>query len=148
MTIEVMTIDDYDAVYNLWIHTPGMGLNNLDDSRAGIEKYLTRNPKTCFVAKETGKVVGVILSGHDGRRGFIHHTAVDVSHRRQGIATKLVDEALHALRAEGITKAACVVFSANETGNRFWEAIGFEKRTDLTYRNKIISTETMERIDT
>ena len=56
ITIRVMTIQDYDAVYDLWIHTPGMGLNSTDDSREGIAFYLKRNPETCFVAEENGKV--------------------------------------------------------------------------------------------
>lgn len=76
MQIRKMTIDDYDSLYELWIHTPGMGLNDVDDSREGISRYLERNPKTCFVAEENGRLLGGILSGHDGRRGYIYHTAV------------------------------------------------------------------------
>ena len=44
INIRVMSITDYDGVYNLWNNTPGMGLNSTDDSREGIEKYLKRNP--------------------------------------------------------------------------------------------------------
>ena len=74
--IRIMTISDYEQVYALWLSIPGMGLNNLDDSKEGIEKYLKRNPSTCFVAEKNDSIIGVILSGHDGRRGYIHHTAV------------------------------------------------------------------------
>ena len=49
--IRVMSITDYDGVYNLWINTPGMGLNSTDDSRKVIEKYLKRNPTSSFVAE-------------------------------------------------------------------------------------------------
>ena len=105
-----MTIEDYEEVIELWNNTPGMGLNNLDDSKEGISKYLKRNTNTCFVAKDEGKIFGVILSGHDGRRGFIYHTTVATSHRRKGIGKKLVDLALSALREEGINKVALVVF--------------------------------------
>jgi len=142
-----MTIDDYDDVYRLWVNTPGMGLNNLDDSKEGIEKYLNRNPNTCFIASENGILLGVIMSGHDGRRGYIHHTAVAVSERNQGIGKRLVEEALSALKNEGINKVAFVVFRKNEMGNAFWERIGFEERTDLVYRNKVISNAEMKRID-
>jgi len=147
MQIQKMTIDDYDNVYNLWLSTPGVGLNNLDDSRDGIEKYLKRNPNTSFVTRENGKLTGVILSGHDGRRGFIYHTAVDVSHRNKGIGKKLVEAALNALQKEGINKVAFVVFKQNETGNAFWEKLGFDERTDLVYRNRIISKSEMKRLD-
>lgn len=50
MKIRTMSIDDYEKIYNLWINTPGMGLNNIDDSKEGINKFLKRNPTTCFVA--------------------------------------------------------------------------------------------------
>lgn len=146
MLIRKMTIEDYEAVYQLWISTPGMGLNNLDDSREGIEKYLRRNPATCFVAEKDGQIVGVIISGHDGRRGYIYHTAVAVSERNQGIGSALVDTAMAALEAEGIHKCALVAFERNETGNRFWENYGFTTRPDLVYRNKTIQE--FVRIDT
>lgn len=145
MIIRNMTIDDYDAVYNLWIKTPGMGLNNIDDSKEGIEKYIKRNPATCFVAEEEA-VIGVIMCGHDGRRGYIHHTTVDVDYRKNGIAKALVQNALQALETEGISKVALVVFEKNELGNAFWEKIGFSDRTDLVYRNKSIRE--LIRIDT
>ena len=138
MTIRVMTIEDYDAVYKLWISTPGMGLNTTDDSREGIAKYLRRNPSTSFVAQEDGKIVGVLLAGHDGRRGFIHHTAVLPEYRNRGIARTLAESALDALEKEGIHKVALVVFERNEDGNAFWEKVGFTAREDLVYRNKSI----------
>lgn len=146
VTIRVMTIEDYAGVYDLWIHTPGMGLNTTDDSQEGIDKYLKRNPTTCFVAEAEGRIIGVIMSGHDGRRGFIHHTAVLPAYRKQGIARKLVDHAMNALEREGIHRVALVAFQSNEAGNGFWEHIGFTSRDDLVYRNKAIHE--LHRIDT
>jgi len=139
MNIRIMTPNDYDQVYTLWTNTPNMGLNNVDDSREGIQKYLLRNPNTCFVAETNGKIAGVILSGHDGRRGYIHHTAVAQNLQRQGIGAKLVAAAMAALEQEGITKVALVVFENNQSGNTFWEGIGFTDRSDLVYRNKAIA---------
>ena len=146
INIRVITIDDYDEVYQLWIHTPGMGLNSIDDSRAGIEKYIKRNPTTCFVAETESKIVGVIMAGHDGRRGYIYHTAVSSVYRNQGIGKRLVDSAMSALEQEGINKAALVVFERNEIGNKFWSHLGFTERDDLIYRNKNIHV--LDRIDT
>ncbi len=138
ITVRVMSISDYDGVYDLWIHTPGMGLNSTDDSHEGIERYLKRNSATSFVAESDGRIVGVIMAGHDGRRGYIYHTAVLPAYRNQGIAKKLVDRAMAALDDEGINKAALVTFKTNDTGNGFWESIGFTERDDLVYRNKNI----------
>ena len=88
----------------------------------------------------------MILAGHDGRRGFIHHTAVSPLHRKEGIGTKLSDEALRALKKEGITKVALVAFKRNQQGNEFWEKHGFQVREDLNYRNKALVD--LKRIDT
>ena len=146
MKIRQMVIEDYKQVYDLWINTTGMGLNNLDDSEEGIEKFLKRNPSTCFVAEQDNKIIGVILSGHDGRRGFIYHTTVNQEYRKQGTGKKLVDHALDALEKEGLHKVALVVFERNSLGNAFWESQGFSGRGDLVYRNKSIHE--LVRIDT
>ena len=141
-----MSISDYEQVYQLWLSCAGMGLNNLDDSREGIERFLIRNPETCFVAEEGQKIIGVIIAGNDGRRGYIYHTAVIDGYRNQGIATRLVNEAMKALETLGIHKTALVVFSKNTDGNVFWEKMGFASRKDLVYRNKAITE--LIRIDT
>ncbi len=141
--IRIMTPDDYDAVVACWTSCPGMGLNTIDDSRQGITRYLQRNPTTSFVHENDD---GVILAGHDGRRGYIYHTAVSPEHQHQGIGTALVNATLHALANEGIVKVALVVFAHNAAGNMFWERLGFDARGDLTYRNKALREIT--RIDT
>ena len=146
MNIRKMIIADYDKVYNLWLSTPNMGLNNLDDSREGLKKFLDRNPNTCFIAEEDSNTVGVILSGHDGRRGFIYHVTVKPEKRNKGIATKLLNTSLSSLKGEGINKVALVVFNKNTLGNSFWEKRGFSIREDLVYRNKSLTE--MIRIDT
>ncbi|WP_017414955.1 GNAT family N-acetyltransferase [Clostridium tunisiense] len=135
MKIRLLAIEDYEKVYDLWTNTKGMGMRSLDDSYEGIEKFLKRNPTTNFVVEADNNLVGVILCGHDGRRGYIYHTAVNPDYRRKGLGEALVSAALEALKKEGINKAALVVFSNNDVGNKFWESIGFEKREDLIYRN-------------
>ncbi len=137
-TVMVMCQKDYSEVYELWSSCEGVGLNKIDDSELGIERFLLRNPGTCFVAKQEGKVVGAILAGQDGRRGYIYHLAVVKQYRGQGIGKELVCCAVNALNRLGIQKTALVVYSDNENGNQFWEKIGFEIRDDLNYRNKMI----------
>ena len=151
MEIRPMTIADYPGVYELWISSAGMGLNNLDDSEEGIGRFLDRNPTTCFVATEGNKVVGVIIAGHDGRRGYIYHTAVAKQYKRQGIGRKLAESALKALSEEGITKVGLFVFNRNEGAKRFWGKMGFAARTpeegdDIVYYNKALAD--IKRIDT
>lgn len=142
-----MTIHDYDMVYSLWLSCSGMGLNNIDDSREGIERFLNRNPETCFVAENNdGEIIGSVLCGNDGRRGYIYHTAVSPRYQQHGIGRELVSSVMSALCKLKISKAALVVFNNNQNGNEFWEKIGFTQRNDLVYRNKSIVE--LERIDT
>lgn len=110
MLIRKMTINDYDSVYSLWMSCAGMGLNNLDDSKSGIDKFIKRNPDTCFVAEKNCIIVGTVMAGNDGRRGYIYHTAVHPDYRKHGIAKKLVDNAMNELSKLGINKVALVVF--------------------------------------
>ena len=146
MKIRLMQLDDYEKIYELWMSCVGMGLNNLDDSKEGIEKFLQRNPDTCFVAEVEESIVGVIMTGSDGRRGYIYHTVVNPQYRKQGIAKSLVDSAMTALKKIGINKVALVVFERNENGNDFWEKLGFTARDDLIYRDKALTE--IVRIDT
>jgi len=141
LVIRPMLIEDYDAVFNLWDTTAGMGMRTLDDSLEGITKFLVRNPNTCFVAELDNQIVGVILCGQDGRRGYIYHTAVKLDCRKRGIGTALVNATLEALKKEQINKVALVVFTTNSLGNKFWENIGFEMRDDLVYRNISLNTQ-------
>ncbi len=140
MNILRMTIDDYEDAFKLWANTEGMGLRALDDSREGIHAFLQRNPNTNFICRDGGELVGTILSGHDGRRGYIYHVLVKSSYRRLGIGKKLVKEVVNALEREGINKVALVVFSNNLKGNAFWESIGFANRSDLNYRDFAINS--------
>ena len=145
MKIRKIKKSDWKKILELWQNIPGMGLNNIDDSKDGIIRFLKRNPKTCFIAEENGTAAGTIIAGHDGRRGYIYHTAVLPEFRRRGIATELLARSVDALKKQGIAKAALVVFSDNEAGNAFWEKQGFTKRSNLVYRNKVITEKEMIR---
>lgn len=131
-----MTIDDYEKLFELWKNTPNMGLRSLDDSKEGVSVFLKRNPNTNYVSYDGEKLIGAILSGHDGRRGYIYHTVVLPEYRKQGIASKLVDAAVAALQKEGITRVCLNVMETNETGKQFWIRKGWEKKDfwDFTVR--------------
>lgn len=137
--IRTMTMEDYDEVFRLWLATEGMGLRSLDDSREGISLFLKRNPETSFVAWEDERLVGVILCGHDGRRGYIYHTVVKKECRRRGIATRLIDAAVTALQKEGITRVCLNVMEKNEQGKAFWRNRGWEKKDFLGFYSKSIT---------
>jgi ribosomal protein S18 acetylase RimI-like enzyme len=137
MTADIaeMTPAEYDAAYGLWRRTEGMGLSETD-SRDGIAVFLERNPGLSFVARVLvarvrGEVVGTLLCGHDGRRGYLHHLAVTPACRNRGIGTRLVETCLARLAERGLRKCHVFVRADNEDGRRFWRRRGWQERSDL-----------------
>lgn len=145
VTIRLFNIEDYQDLIDLWKGLPGFnqGLRSIDDSQAGIAKFLQRNPNTCFVAEADKQLVGGILAGHDGRRGYIYHAAVKLEYQGRGIGKQLAERACQALQDEGITKAGMLVFASNKQGNAFWESQGWQTRPDLVYRNKTLNPDNL-----
>ncbi|WP_122643165.1 GNAT family N-acetyltransferase [Luxibacter massiliensis] len=139
--IRIMTIEDYDGVYSLWMKIKGFGIRSVDDSREGIARFLKRNPTTSVVAVEDGQIVGSILCGHDGRRGCLYHVCVDEGFRRKGIGKAMVVKAMEALRQEGISKVSLIAFTKNDIGNAFWNTIGWTERLDLNYYDFVLNAE-------
>src|SRR5262249_7071962 len=124
MTAEIteMTLADYDAAYQLWQMTEGMGLSEAD-SRESIAAFLERNPGLSLVAWVRGEIVGTLLCGHDGRRGYLHHLAVTPTFRGQGIGTSLVKTCLGRLAERGLRKCHVFVRADNQGGQQFWRKI-------------------------
>jgi ribosomal protein S18 acetylase RimI-like enzyme len=146
MEIRKMIIQDYEKVYELWMSCKNMGFNDIDDSKEGISRFLERNPNTSFVAIQNEKLIGIILGGHDGRRGYIYHLSVNENYRQKRIGSELVKNCLDAFKQEKISKVALLVFKYNEVGNLFWEKQGFILREDINYRN--VALRELVRLDT
>ncbi|MDH3760414.1 MAG: GNAT family N-acetyltransferase [Gammaproteobacteria bacterium] len=130
MNFRVMQISDYDTVVRLWKACEGLSLRDAD-SRSGIDRYLQRNPGLSFVAEKDARILGSIMAGHDGKRGYIQHMAVDESVRNRGIATKLVEHCLAALKAQGIEKSHVHVLKDNRAGRAYWSARGWTRRCEI-----------------
>lgn len=130
MIIREMTIDDYDEVYEMWQITTKRALSKADE-RDQMERYLKHNAGMSQVAVVDGKIVGTVLAGHDGRRGFIHHMAVLPEFRRKKIGHALAQTAIQKIREQGIYKTHIFCYQNNETGQSFWRDFGFDKREDV-----------------
>lgn len=137
ITIHEMDIKDYDQIYQLWESSENIGLSKAD-SRYGITRFLERNPGMSYVAWKGDVLVGTVLCGHDGRRGYIHHLMVHPDHRRQGIGQSLVSRCMFALTRIGIQKCHLFVFEDNIGGIKFWENLGWTKRVELTMMSHVI----------
>lgn len=138
LVLRPMAITDYTAVRALWASCEGVGLNDADQPDS-LRAYLERNPGMSFIAQEDDAIVGAVLCGHDGRRGYLNHLAVSPSHRHHGIARRLVDRCLEALQCAGIAKCHLFIFSSNTNGRNFWRQIGWELRSDLTVASRILA---------
>lgn len=128
--IHEMAPAHYDRVMALWQATEGIGLSDADE-RERIAAYLARNPGLSFVALADGAVVGAVLCGHDGRRGYLHHLAVAPAFRGRGIGRELVGACLAGLKGAGIQKCHLFVYRDNAEGRAFWERIGWHWRREL-----------------
>ncbi|MBQ1350175.1 MAG: GNAT family N-acetyltransferase [Ruminococcus sp.] len=146
MQIRPMTINDYDEVFAMWQITTKRALSKADE-RDQIERYLLRNAGMSQVAVVDGKIVGTVLAGHDGRRGFIHHMAVLPDYRRRHIGHRLAEKAIEMISRDGIDKTHIFCYQNNETGQNFWKDFGFEKRDDVFVFSYVNSKQTKEGIE-
>ncbi|MCV2403143.1 GNAT family N-acetyltransferase [Marinomonas sp. C2222] len=130
MNYREMTINDYEEVMSVWAESEGLKLRDAD-SKEGIHTYLERNPDLSFVAVSDNCIVGTIMSGHDGKRGYIQHLSVLPAYRNQGVAKTLVDHALASLKGVGISKSHIHVLADNVQAKAFWIKQGWLKRDDI-----------------
>ena len=141
--VRVMKIEDYDEVYALWKSIKGFGMRSIDDSHEGIEMFLKRNPNTCAVYEEDGRIVGAILCGHDGRRACLYHVCVSEAYRMHGIGKKMVEFCCERLKEEKINKVCLNAFVTNTVGNKFWQKMGWTLRDDMNYYDYVLNSDNL-----
>ena len=129
MKIREFEIQDYDTVRALWqaaglILRPG---DELEDVRLKLE----RDPDLFLVAEQVDEIVGSVIGGWDGRRGWIYHLAVKSEHQRKGIGVGLVREVERRLVTKGAKKVNAQIYKWNERSSEFFRAIGYETQPDL-----------------
>ncbi len=126
ITIRQFRPDDYEPVVVLW-QQAGLSVRPGDDP-ASIARLLERNPGLSFVACDGGVIVGTVLGGFDGRRGYLYHLGILPGYRRQGIARRLVAEVVERLAAIGCLKLNLSVMDDNDAAISFYESLGFQRR--------------------
>ncbi|HZZ43419.1 MAG TPA: N-acetyltransferase [Tepidisphaeraceae bacterium] len=136
--IREFLLADYAAAYLLWQSTEEVGLNESDSEQA-IGEFLLRNPKLSAVAMgKEGELVGAVLCGHDGRRGYLHHLAVARAYRRQGIGHALLDHCFAELAKQHVQKCNIFLYANNTVGQAFWLHNGWHIRETLRLVQKSV----------
>ena len=136
-TIRIREFDlsDYDAIVSLWKEA-GLILRPGDDLES-VRLKLQRDADLFLVAKETSGVVGCVMGGWDGRRGWIYHLAVKPSRQRQGIAKALIRELEVRLAGKGAKRVNAQIYQSNTASLKF-EGCGYEVRPDLVMIGKAL----------
>ncbi len=126
--IREMTIEDYDAVVEIWKGLPGMGLSSADE-RTSLSAFLEKNRETCLVMENGGRIVGTVLGGWDGRRGYIYHLAVARDFWGHGAGSSLMDEVERLLKKLGAQRIHLMIYRDNGA-SAFYEKRGWFSRDD------------------
>ncbi len=118
--------EDYAAAARLW-ETMEKGVHvGTSDAPAEIEKKLQRDPDLFLVAESDGELIGTVIGGFDGRRGFIYHLAVEAAYRQRGIGSRLMDEVEARLRARGCVRCYLFVTPDNHEAMHYYERHGWK----------------------
>lgn len=135
MTVQIRTFAraDLDAVVALW-HEAGL-TRPWNDPHADIERMLAVWPDLLLVAEDAGRIVGSVMAGYDGHRGWLYYLASAADRRGEGIGRMLVDEAERRLIALGCPKVQLMVRPGNEIVFAFYDGAGYE-RFDIAMTGK------------
>ncbi len=136
MNIVTMKKNDYDELTALWNSFPGTTMTGAD-SRKDFEKFLSRNGDYCFSGFENANLIGSVMAGNDGRRGYIYHLAVGQSQQGKGTGMKLMTASENALKDAGIEKIHLFIYTDN-TAIEFYEKTGWHRRSDIAVMSKVL----------
>jgi ribosomal protein S18 acetylase RimI-like enzyme len=125
---------DYQVVFELW-KTDGL-LIRPSDTLDEVRKKLERDPDLFLVAEEDGAVVGAVMGGWDGRRGWVYHLAVDPARQRNGIGRQLMAELERRLRAKGALKINLQVYRDNVAAQEFYQKLGYSLACEILSMGK------------
>ncbi len=130
VTVREWVAQDYSRAYSLWDRCElTLGVS---DSEVEIDRHVKRNPTLALVAASGDELVGTVLGGYDGRRGIIHHLAVDPDWRNRGIARALMRTLEERMKRLGVVKINFWIEARNGGAVAFYKRIGYATRELIT----------------
>lgn len=136
MKIRTMNSRDHGELVRLWSSFPGNAITGADSPKE-FEAFLAKNGSFCFTACEDDEVVGSVMAGSDGRRGYVYHLAVRADHQRKGFGGALMRRVEDALLKSGLEKIHLFIFSDNPA-IAFYEKSGWHVRNDITVMSRVL----------
>ena len=130
MKIEKFKIKYYDEVVELW-RRAGIEMVS-SDTIDEVTRVFNRNPDLILIGKVQEKVIAVVIGAFDGRRGYVHHLAVDPNYQKMGFGKTIMDALIEQFRKMNIHKVHLFIEKSNRSVVEFYKNIGWDVREDLT----------------
>lgn len=108
-----------------------------NDPDVSIGLKTAYDPELLLVAVDGSRVVGTVMGGYDGHRGWIYSLAVDENERHRGIGTEMIEEVVRRLMARGCLKVNLQVMPDNEGVVRFYQELGFSVEDRLSMGKRL-----------
>jgi len=135
--IRTLTIEDYDAVIELWKQAGLPFKPKGRDSEQMMEKQMKAFPEFFIGAFHEKKLVGVVIGSYEGRmKGWINRLAVDPEYKRRGIAKQLINMVEKALEKCGAAIFCALIETPNEESLKLFEKMGYVTHQDILYASK------------
>jgi ribosomal protein S18 acetylase RimI-like enzyme len=139
MLIREFRRGDEEAVVALWMACELTRPWN--DPRKDIERKLAHSPELFLVGVSDGVVVGSVMAGYDGHRGWINYLAVHPARRGAGVGRALMRAAEERLALLDCPKINLQVRAENESARAFYEAVGYERQELVDFGKRLVSDE-------
>lgn len=129
MKIEKFKIESYDEVVGLW-RKAGVEIVS-SDTIDEVTRVLNRNPDLFLIGRVQEKIIAVVMGAFDGRRGYVHHLAVDPDYQKMGFGKSIMEALIEQFRTKNIQKVHLFIEKTNKTVVEFYNNLGWDVREEL-----------------
>jgi ribosomal protein S18 acetylase RimI-like enzyme len=136
LNIRIFTIEDEDAVVNLWKKCDLVRPWN--NPQSDINRKLKVNPELFLIGTLKGKIIATAMGGYEGHRGWVNYLAVDPEYQRKGYGRQLMAEIEKRLLALGCPKINLQVRDGNTQALEFYNRIGYKNDNVVSLGKRLI----------
>lgn len=137
MRIRPFLPDDEAAVVALWQEC--RLTRPWNDPHKDIARKLAVQPELFLVAVEEAEIIGTVMAGYEGHRGWAHYLAVAPAFRGRGFARALLDRVEKELLARGCPKLSLLVRDSNREAMDFYRHLGYVEDQSVSLGKRLIA---------